>query len=101
MSDSHWILPKDPDYPHSELPEMVLPSIPIRRNGWFFDLRDQRQPRIFYDGKLVGRIQKVAFKIDANDARMMCAHLEISDPAFVISLDKDSVEVETSEQPEP
>jgi hypothetical protein len=100
--DSKWIMPEDADYPHASIPENPdLPYIPIKRKGWFFDLRSKSSPTIFHDGQIVGRVQKVAFKIDAHDARMMTAHLVIADPDFVISLEDDAVEVETVEQPEP
>jgi len=100
---SIWINPDDPDHPaHGCEVDPKLPPIPILREGWYFDLRDSRRPAIFYNGSLVGRVMKVAFKMDANDSRLLAAHLEIANPAFVIGLTEKQVEVtEAKEKSDP
>lgn len=89
-NETLWIMPEDSDYPTKEAAK-GLPLIPIRRKGWFFDLRGAPNSCVvFCDGKRVTWIKQFTLEADANSP-VMKAYLEIFNPAVVGVVERDDV----------
>ena len=103
VEDQGYISPEDPEHPlHGCEVDPKYPPLPLPRKQWFLDFRKCPQnPLIYYDGKLVGKVQKVFYQISATDGELLPkAVLEILNPDFVASLEGTDVTVVLPPSPE-
>jgi hypothetical protein len=87
-----YISPHSPDHPqHGVEDDPQFPPLPLPRHKWLLDFRRPMSPIIYYNGRVIGRVQKLEFQADVEGRPKVV--MTIDDPDLIASLEDTEVTV--------